>query len=69
LQELAADYCASPQRTAAVGDSSGDLEMLRAADLRFFVGPKAIPDLDSVIHFPEADLRLVAERILNEWAA
>lgn len=68
LQELVAYYGASPERTAAVGDSSGDVEMLRAAGLRFFVGANAAPELESVIHLPEADLRLIAERIINEWA-
>ena len=43
--------------------------MLRAAGLRFFVGAKAAAELESAIHLPEADLRLVAERIINEWAA
>jgi phosphoserine phosphatase len=69
LQELATDYGASPNRTAAVGDSTGDLDMLRAAALRFFVGVKPVSDLDAVIHLPEADLRVVAERIIHEWAA
>jgi HAD superfamily phosphoserine phosphatase-like hydrolase len=69
LRELAADYGASPERTAAVGDSSGDVEMLRAAGLRFFVGASAAPELESMIYLPEADLRLVAERIIVEWAA
>jgi phosphoserine phosphatase len=69
LQELAAGYGASPDRTAAVGDSNGDLDMLRAAALRFFVGAKSVADLDDVIHLPEADLRVVAKRIIHEWAA
>src|SRR5262245_55058576 len=68
LQELAFDYGASPDRTAAIGDSHGDLDMLRAASLRFFVGRKAISDLEAVIHLPETDLRVVAERIIHEWS-
>lgn len=54
-------------RVAAVGDSLGDVEMLREASLRFFVGKEA-PELESVHHLPDADLTLVADRILEEWA-
>jgi phosphoserine phosphatase len=68
LQELAMEHGASPNRTAAIGDSNGDLPMLRSAALRFFVGTREVSDLDSVIHLPEADLRVVAERIIHEWA-
>jgi phosphoserine phosphatase len=69
LRELARDHGVPLERTAAVGDSSGDVEMLRAAGLRFFVGRNAVPELQPVIHLPEADLRLVAERIVTEWTA
>jgi HAD superfamily phosphoserine phosphatase-like hydrolase len=69
LQKLARDYGAAPDRTAAIGDTNGDLDLLRAAALRLFVGAKTISDLDAVIHLPEADLRVVAERIIHEWAA
>lgn len=69
LQELAASYGASPDRTAAVGDSNGDVDMLRVATLRFFVGVQPVADLDTVIHLPEADLRVVAEHVIHEWAA
>ena len=69
LRELAENYSASPARTAAVGDSTGDEEMLRAAGLRFFVGANAAPEIESLIHLPGADLRLVSDRIIEKWTA
>jgi hypothetical protein len=43
--------------------------MLRAAGLRFFVGANLIPEMEPAIHLPGADLRVVAGRIINSWAA
>lgn len=57
------------QRVAAIGDSRGDIEMLNEARLQFFVGRTLPYQSDAFIHLPQADLRLVAERILQEWAA
>lgn len=68
LDELIAGYEVSPTRSAAVGDSRGDIEMLRAAELSFLVGKTTLPELPSTTHLPEADLRAVSERILREWA-
>lgn len=67
LQELRSNCGVALERTAAVGDSRGDLEMLREAHLSFFVGKKPMPEVPSAIHLPEADLRVVAERIVREW--
>lgn len=69
LQELAALHATASERTAAVGDSAGDTEMLCAAELRFFVGKTLDPKLTSVVHLEDADLRLVSERIIDAWAA
>jgi phosphoserine phosphatase len=69
LAALAAKYGVRHERTAAVGDSVGDAEMLRAVSLRFFVGSNANHDLCGVIHMPGGDLRAVAEHILDEWAS
>lgn len=55
------------ERTAAVGDSAGDIEMLSLAQLRFFVGKTLDPKLTSVVHLPDADLRLVSQRIIDAW--
>jgi phosphoserine phosphatase len=69
LQDLADLHGISHDRIAAVGDSAGDAEMLRVAGLRFFVGPKLVPETGPVIHLPGADLRIVARRIIGDWAA
>lgn len=68
LPALASQLAIPYERTAAVGDSSSDLPMLRNAALRFFVGPKSPSDLDCV-HIPDADIRDVARHILGSWTA
>jgi hypothetical protein len=54
-------------RIAAIGDSCGDIEMLKVASLPFFVGMTVPFESGALIHLPRADLRVVAERILQEW--
>jgi HAD superfamily phosphoserine phosphatase-like hydrolase len=68
LRDLSASYSVAVERTAAVGDSRGDTEMLAEARLRFFVG-RVPPVLASVVHLPGADLRRVSERIVEAWSA
>lgn len=67
LRQLATSSGVTSDRIAAVGDSQGDTPMLKAATLRFLVGPIAIPDADPVVHLPGADLRMVAQRIIDTW--
>ena len=62
--ELAVPY----ERTAAVGDSSRDIDMLRATALRVFVGLHP-PDGLKCVHFPDGDIAEVARHILAQWAA
>lgn len=69
LEELAETYGLPQSRIAAVGDSGGDAAMLRAAGLRFFVGANLTPEMEPAIHLPVADLRVVAGRIIDAWAA
>jgi phosphoserine phosphatase len=69
LRELSVSYEVKAERTAAVGDSLGDKEMLAQANLRFFVGPAIAPELGSVVHLPGADLRRVSEQIIDAWSA
>jgi len=54
----------TPRQVAAVGDSSGDRELLEAASTRFFVGLDP-PDLDGLVHVPDANLMTIADRILS----
>jgi HAD superfamily phosphoserine phosphatase-like hydrolase len=67
LRGLTSQIGVQSERTAAVGDSSGDLAMLQAAGLRFFVGLRRPADL-TCIHLPAADIENIAENILAHWA-
>ena len=69
LRELVAKHQVTASRIAAVGDSTGDVEMLREAKLRFFVGATPPSDIEDIIHLPAADIDKIAIRILDEWAA
>jgi HAD superfamily phosphoserine phosphatase-like hydrolase len=68
LRELSSASNVPQQRIAAVGDSINDFDMLREAALRFYLGRTPLSGLTPVIHVPGADLRVVAEHILHEWA-
>jgi HAD superfamily phosphoserine phosphatase-like hydrolase len=55
------------ERTAAVGDSAGDVFMLQSVGHPFFVGQR-LPDrleLDRVTHLPDADMLTVARLIID----
>lgn len=67
LRELVESARVPSDRVAAVGDTHGDVDMLREASMRFFLGKEA-PDLESVNHLPDVDLTVVADRILEAWA-
>jgi HAD superfamily phosphoserine phosphatase-like hydrolase len=68
FREIRDYYGVAEHRTAAIGDSRGDMEMLQIAGLGFLVGSDAISELSSVVHLPEADLRSVTARIIDAWA-
>jgi HAD superfamily phosphoserine phosphatase-like hydrolase len=68
LNDLVHRYRVPDYRVAAVGDSSGDIEMLRAAHLRYFVGDPPTPEVPDLIHIPDANLHLIAKSILALWA-
>ena len=69
LTGLKIRYGLPKDRTAAVGDTRGDAEMLAVVGLPFFVGSSPLPESEGVIHMPGADLRDVADRILTAWLA
>lgn len=68
LRELASVLAVPSERTAAVGDSAGDLQMLQAAALRFFVGSRLPPGL-TCIHVPDGNIEDIANTILTRWSA
>jgi phosphoserine phosphatase len=68
LMGLAEMYGLPRTRTAAIGDSRGDKEMLMAVGLPFFVGRELLSGFDRLEHKPEADLRDIADQILDVWS-
>jgi phosphoserine phosphatase len=52
------------ERVAAVGDSRGDLAMLRAAGIPVFVGRSLPEEITGVRHLPDADILDVARHII-----
>ena len=68
LANLAGSYRIPRNRIAAVGDSTGDVDMLNAAHLRYFVGEARGPEIPALVCMPNADLMLVAESIIDAWA-
>jgi HAD superfamily phosphoserine phosphatase-like hydrolase len=54
-----------PHRLVAVGDSSGDVELLRIAAHRVFVGENLPPELPDVYHAPRADVLAVTWWIMR----
>jgi phosphoserine phosphatase len=68
VRALSSELAVPHERTAAVGDSSRDIDMLRATALRVFVGLHP-PDGLKCVHFPDGDIAEVARHILAQWAA
>jgi phosphoserine phosphatase len=69
LTALAAELGVDGARTAAVGDSASDAELLAAAELRFFVGPGSPPALPGLAHRPAGDIAAIARELLAAWPA
>jgi phosphoserine phosphatase len=67
LRELAGRFRLARARTAAVGDSSGDHEMLAAAGIPIHVGPTPPPVSVGFRHRPDADIDEIARLLLDGW--
>jgi len=67
LLQLANDLGVEESRIAAVGDSAGDTDLLKASALRFFVGSEPPDSIPAVVHLPAADIRTIAEHIIHVW--
>jgi HAD superfamily phosphoserine phosphatase-like hydrolase len=65
LAELARRRGIDLKEVAAVGDSVGDVPMLRGVGLPVFVGRSVPAALPGVVHLPEADIAKVARRIID----
>ena len=55
-------------RTAAVGDSAGDLPMLRAVGVPVFVGAELPSASEGWLHYPAADIQAVASHVVSVWS-
>ncbi|MEV0129301.1 HAD-IB family phosphatase [Dactylosporangium sp. NPDC050688] len=64
LAAYAAEHGWTLEQVAAVGDSHGDVPMLRACGTSVFVGPALPDDLTPTLHLPAAPIDEVARRIL-----
>jgi phosphoserine phosphatase len=65
LAECAEGIGVRPAEIAAVGDSRGDLQMLRSAAIGYFVGQERQDLAEHVKHWPGADIREIARDILS----
>ncbi len=68
LRELAAELGVAHVRTAAVGDSPSDAELLSEASHRVYVGLGSLPAVDRLVHAPGASIEGLAEELLAAWA-
>ncbi len=66
LTQLALTLGVARDRTAAVGDSLGDVPMLQSAGLGFFVGSQ-MPAILNCIHMPARNILKIAQEILAAW--
>jgi len=67
VRALAARLRMPSARTAAVGDSGGDLEMLGAVGVPVFVGRELPLAHGGWFHLPEADIEAVARHLVTAW--
>lgn len=65
VSELARQLGLESEGVAAVGDSWGDLDMLRAVGQPFFVGRATPAGVDGLRHLPDGDIRTIARRIVR----
>ena len=65
LAELANSLGIALDEVAAVGDSGGDIAMLRAVGHAYYVGFSLPPDLPHAIHIPDANIASLAKAILR----
>ena len=67
LERVLSELGVPRARSAAVGDSDSDGDLLEEAALRFFVGSGPPPRLRGVVHRPEGNIEPIAREILAHW--
>lgn len=68
MERLASRLQVQSENVAAVGDSFGDVAMLQAASLPFYVGTYPPPGT-KFLHRPGANVLTLAQEILSMWGA
>jgi HAD superfamily phosphoserine phosphatase-like hydrolase len=66
--ELAARLKVPLERTAAVGDSAGDYDMLAVVGTPIFVGTEPPPSQANWRHMPAANIEHIALHVIRGWA-
>ena len=69
IVQLAARLGVPRERTAGVGDSTGDHAMLDAVHTAFFVGAQLARSRDRWLHWPGASIDGIAAYLLKQWSA
>lgn len=67
VRELSRRLEVPMERTAAVGDSAGDVDMLRAVGVPVFVGRELPGACQGWLHCPDADIEAVARHLVAVW--
>ena len=66
LADLSRSLGFTLKQVAAVGDSGGDLAMLKAVGFPYFVGEQLPAEIPHAVHMPDADIVLLAEHIISQ---
>ena len=64
LADLSRSLGFTLDQVAAVGDSGGDLAMLKAVGFPYFVGAQLPTEISHAVHMPDADIALLAEHVI-----
>lgn len=67
LKKLSAQLNIPLARIAAVGDSSGDFDMLEIAGIPIYVGTSFQKHQNDWLHLPNANIMDIAQHLVNEW--
>ena len=67
IQKLSSQLEIPLTRIAAIGDSSGDFDMLNLAGEAIFVGGSALQCSDNWLHIPNANIVEIAKYLIDKW--
>ena len=67
MKELRARLDIPTECVAAVGDSAGDIDLLRIVTHPIYVGKNLPPGLEGMLHLPDGDILSVSKHILSKF--